>query len=137
VKYIIALIAILTCGNTTASACQCPDGVAYGGTPVTLNCGESICGLDMQTWQCSDTGWQVSFAGCTYTCDTWTATTKLDAGVAVPDSICECSGGVAYGGTPVTISCGESVCGLDMRQYSCVEGRWTITAENCGPDGGG
>ena len=39
-----------------ASTCSC-DGTGPGGAPITVNCGQSICGEDFNTWSCSSSGW--------------------------------------------------------------------------------
>jgi hypothetical protein len=47
-----------------SSPCQCT-GTGPGGTPVTVNCGQSACGSDLVTYTCSASGWSWTGLSCT------------------------------------------------------------------------
>jgi hypothetical protein len=93
---------VLDSGN----ACQC-NGTGPNG-PVTVDCGQSACGVDNMRYSCSDSGW------------TQTG----------PCTACTCTG-TGPGGVPVTIDCGQSTCGSDYYQYACSETGWSWTGNAC------
>ena len=116
-------------GATTSFAflfCTCT-GPGIGGVPVTVSCGDSACGQDLQTWTCSDSGWSPTGLSCGG---------SLDAG---PDTnVCECSGQV-FGDGIETFSCGQSACDPQNMRWTCGASGWTATGVSCagldaGPD---
>ena len=105
-------------GNNDAGggSCQC-SGTGPGNTPVTVNCGQSACGANFLTYSCAADGW--SFAG-------QACTGNNDAG----GGPCQCSG-TGPGGTPVTVSCGQSACGSNFLTYACAADGWSLTGQVC------
>ncbi|HZS35318.1 MAG TPA: hypothetical protein VFF06_00750 [Polyangia bacterium] len=106
-----------------ASSCTCTGSGAGG--PVTVNCGDTTCGEDGNTYACDASGWSFSAAGCG----------------AAPDggatSGCTCTGTGANG--PVVVNCGDTTCGEDGNTYACNASMWSFSAAGCGPaapDGG-
>jgi hypothetical protein len=101
-------------------SCQC-SGTGPGGTPITVSCGQSACGSDYQTYSCGSSGWSSTGQACSV---------GADAGSAVDTGVCQCSG-TGPGGTPISVSCGQSACGSDYQTYSCGSSGWSGTGSPC------
>jgi fibronectin type 3 domain-containing protein len=103
-------------GNSDAGgACQC-SGTGSGGVPLTVDCGQTACGSDYQSYACSSAGWSWTGQACTG---------NHDAGGA-----CQCSG-TGAGGVPVTVDCGQTACGSDYQSYACGSAGWSWTGQTC------
>jgi hypothetical protein len=48
-----------------------------------------------------------------------------------PNSECQCNG-TGPGGTPISVSCGQSACGSDYQTYACSASGWSATSQACG-----
>ena len=100
---------------TDGGACQC-SGTGPSG-PVTVNCGQSACGVNLVLYSCDATGWS-------YTGQSCSGSANGDVGV------CQCVGS-GPGGYPVTVDCGQSACGSDFTTYSCSAAGWSGTGQAC------
>ena len=104
-------------GADASPSCEC-SGTGPSG-PVTVSCGQSACGANFLTYDCSAAGW--SYVGAT--CGT------PDAGT------CSCQG-TGLGGVPVSVSCGQTACGENSFTYDCSAAGWSYTGVACAPDAG-
>jgi glucuronoarabinoxylan endo-1,4-beta-xylanase len=99
----------------TNGTCTCT-GTGPGGAPVTVDCEQSACGSDYQTWACSASGWAGTGVSCSG---------NGDAGTN-----CQCQG-TGPGGVPVTADCGQSACGSNYYTYACSASGWSWTGTSC------
>jgi hypothetical protein len=121
----LALIGLAFIAGMAASpreaAAQSDAGCTCSGTgidgPVTVDCGETACGTDDNTYACSAGGWSFGSSGCP----------SVDAGA--PDAPCTCSGTGASG--PVTVDCGGTACGTDYDTYACKASGWSFSSAGC------
>ncbi len=110
-----------------AGSCYC-NGTDNTGAPVTVSCGQSVCGSGNQLYACESSAggagaWSFVHAGC-----------ELDAGS------CYCNG-TDNTGAPVTVSCGQTVCGSGNQLYACESsaggaGAWSYVHAGCELDAG-
>ena len=100
-----------------AGGCQC-DGTGPDG-PVTAFCGESACGVDHIIYACGGSGWTATGQACLVS----------DAAPPSEAGSCECTGTGPSG--PVTVSCGQSACGVNNFTYSCSSEGWSATGQPC------
>ena len=90
------------------ASCHC-DGTGPSG-PVTVSCGQSACGQDLMTYNCSSGGWSLTGQACS--------------------ASCQCQG-TGPGNTPLTVDCGQTACGSDYYRYSCDTAGWSWTGQAC------
>jgi len=135
-----------------AGDCAC-SGTSLDG-PVTVACGQTVCGTDSNTWTCSAANtWSGPGQACgpcqcsgtsldgpvTVACgqtvcgtesNTWTCSAANTwSGPGQPCGPCQCSGTSLDG--PVTVACGQSTCGTDNRTYACSRSGWSATGSTC------
>jgi len=99
-----------------ASSCSC-SGTGING-PVTVACGQTTCGTDSNTYECTPQGFTPFASGC--------SSTPAD----MANQNCSSCSGVGING-PVTISCGQITCGTDHNFYSCNNGTFSPTGQAC------
>ncbi len=111
-----------------AGTCSCT-GTGPDGNPVTVNCGQTACGEDDNTWSCSSDGWSYSGNGCSGGGSPDMATAPGDMATGA----CSCQG-TGPGGTPVTANCGSTACGSDNNTWLCNSpggGDWSYAGNGC------
>jgi hypothetical protein len=97
---------------------SCPGGILCDGTPITgTPADQKVCGMDLQMWGCTDSGWQHTGGACQC--------------VSVSTPSYSCPGGILCGGTPVTGTPNQQVCGADLHSWTCTAQGWHATGWTC------
>lgn len=102
------------CGSDagSGSGCSCYGTDNNGNSVYTSVCGQTVCGLDEQTWACTSTGFQNQGTSC-----------------------CNCTGTDVNGNQVSTTTCGQTVCGLDDETWVCTSSGFQLQGGAC-TDGG-